>query len=472
MSSLGDTEAVEALLGRPARGAFRVVVRHRDGSPVVIENAPLLDDGTPMPTRWWLVGEPERTWVGRLESASGVARAEAAVDPVALQDAHDRYAAARDAALADDHDGPRPSGGVGGTRRGVKCLHAHYAWWLAGGDDPVGAWVARELAAAGHVADLRPGATGPGPVAAVDCGTNSTRLLIAAGEPDGPVRTLGRHMRITRLGQDVDATGRLDPGAIDRTLAVLREYRGMMDRAGVAAVRATATSAARDAGNRDEFFGPAADVLGVEPELLSGSAEAALSFAGATAELLDRPGRYLVVDVGGGSTELASGSIGRDGTATLVGAESVDLGCVRVTERFLTSDPPTPDQLASAGAHCRALLAPVLDRIPGARDVEHLVGLAGTVSTLAAVDQGLDGHDRDRLHHHRLTADRVRDLAGRLAAMEPDERAAVAGMEAGRVGVIVGGAVVVQAILELTEVEELLTSEADILDGLAASLLG
>lgn len=140
-----DAAAVEALLGRPIRGAFEVVVRHDDGSPLVIRNAPLLDDGTPMPTRYWLVGEPERTWVGRLEGAGGVDRAEAEVDATELAAAHDRYRAERDAALPEGWDGPRPSGGVAGTRIGVKCLHAHYAWHLAGGDDPVGRWVEAHL---------------------------------------------------------------------------------------------------------------------------------------------------------------------------------------------------------------------------------------------------------------------------------------------------------------------------------------
>jgi hypothetical protein len=139
--SAADVDAVERLLGRRPQGAFEVVVRHRDGSPLVIRNAPLLDDGTPMPTRYWLVGEPERTWVGRLEGAGGVDRAEAEVDPGALAAAHARYASERDAAVPPGHTGPRPSGGVGGTRTGVKCLHAHYAWYLAGGDDPVGRWV-------------------------------------------------------------------------------------------------------------------------------------------------------------------------------------------------------------------------------------------------------------------------------------------------------------------------------------------
>jgi uncharacterized protein len=140
-----DRAAVERLLGRPARGHFEVVVRHDDGSPLVIRNAPLLDDGTPMPTRWWLVGEPERTQVSRLEAAGGVAAAQAAVDGEELAAAHARYAAMRDAALPPGHEGPTPYGGVGGTRRGVKCLHAHYAWFLAGGDDPVGQWVHARL---------------------------------------------------------------------------------------------------------------------------------------------------------------------------------------------------------------------------------------------------------------------------------------------------------------------------------------
>lgn len=145
MADDADRAAVEALLGRPVQGDFEVVVRHDDGSPVVIRNAPLLRDGTPMPTRFWLVGEPERTWVSRLESAGGVDRAEAEVDAAVLADAHRRYAVEREAAIPADHDGPRPSGGVGGTRVGVKCLHAHYAWHLAGGDDPVGRWIDRHL---------------------------------------------------------------------------------------------------------------------------------------------------------------------------------------------------------------------------------------------------------------------------------------------------------------------------------------
>ena len=143
-----DDQEVERLLGRRPQGAYSVVVRHPDGSPLVIRNAPLLDDGRPMPTRYWLVGEPERTQVSRLDSDGGVAEAEAEVDPGELAAAHGRYATERDAALPPGHAGPRPSGGVGGTRTGVKCLHAHYAWFLAGGDDPVGRWVQDRLGVA------------------------------------------------------------------------------------------------------------------------------------------------------------------------------------------------------------------------------------------------------------------------------------------------------------------------------------
>lgn len=463
-----DRQLVTELLGRSPKGAFEVVVRHRDQTPLVIENAPLLDDGTPMPTRWWLVGEPERTWVGRLESSGGVGRAEAAVDPDRLAAAHARYARERDALIPADHEGPRPSGGVGGTRRGVKCLHAHYAWWLTGGDDPVGAWVADRLAEQGYGADVLEHRR---PVAAIDCGTNSTRLLIAERGEDGSLVTLDRRMHITRLGQGVDATGRLAPEAIERTLEVLTGFRALIDEFGVGEIRATATSAARDATNRDDFFGPFRAVVGVEPELLSGAQEAALSFAGATAELAGRPGTYLVVDIGGGSTEFAAGTIDPSGHTEVQGAESVDIGCVRITERFLSTDPPTAAELAAAADHCATVIAGVLGRIPAAGQAAHLVGLAGTVSTLAAVDLGLTEYDRDRVHHHVLHATRVRELTRDLLGRRADERRSVPGMDPGRIDVIAGGLVVLAAVLSATGHDRLLVSEADILDGLAASRL-
>ena len=189
-------------------------------------------------------------------------------------------------------------------------------------------------------------------LAAVDIGTNSVRLLVAEVDDDGTVRTLDRRMRITRLGQGVDATRRLAPEAIERTLAVLREYGGVIGELGVEHVRATATSAARDATNRDDFFRPGRDALGTELELLTGEEEAALSFRGATRDV-DAPGPYLVVDIGGGSTEFVVG------TTEPTGLVSVDIGCVRITEQFLHSDPPAPEELSQAVSVVRDHLADV-----------------------------------------------------------------------------------------------------------------
>jgi exopolyphosphatase/guanosine-5'-triphosphate,3'-diphosphate pyrophosphatase len=467
LTDADDRRAVADLLGREPAGSFEVVVRHEDGSPLVIANAPLLDDGTPMPTRYWLVGEPERAWVGRLESERGVNRAEGEVEPEALLDAHRRYAQERDALLPAHHTGPRPFGGVGGTRVGVKCLHAHFAWWLAGGRDPVGQWVADHLAAVGN----HPSVAGARTVAAIDCGTNSTRLLVRRGLPGGNVVSLDRRMQITRLGQGVDATGSLAPEAIDRTVAVLHAYRAAMDELGVIDVRATATSAARDADNRDRFFDAARDAIGVPFELLSGDEEGALSFAGATADLRHVRGTALVVDLGGGSTELVSGRIGADGTPEVIGVESLDVGCVRITERYLTSDPPTPDELARASEAVSQRVAGGFDRVRGARDANTLIGLAGTVSTLASIDHELAEYSREMVHHHRMPTPRILELVTSLTRMSTERRRQVVGMEAARAEVIVGGLVVLEAVLMESRAPDLLVSESDILDGLVASRL-
>jgi exopolyphosphatase/guanosine-5'-triphosphate,3'-diphosphate pyrophosphatase len=444
-----------------------VVVRDRAGQPTVIRNEPLLEDGTPMPTRWWLVDPVLRASVDRLEAAGGVRAAEAAVDAGELAAAHVRYATERDAALPAGHRGPRPTGGVGGTRRGVKCLHAHLAWFLAGGDDPVGRWVADRLDA---------GERHAGPVAAIDCGTNSTRLLVA----DAAGRPLERLMRITRLGEGVDAAGHLAEPAIARTVAVLREYREVMDRHGAIAARATATSAARDAANRDELFARAQEALGVPLELLSGEAEGRLSFFGATAELDPHRGPYLVVDIGGGSTELVTAplpSIG--GTAgngaghpAAVAVTSVDLGCVRVTERFLRHDPPLPAELADAVEAVHAGLDHAVAAQPAITGAEELVGLAGTVTTLSAIDQGLAAYRRDRIHHSVLGRRRVEELLDSLAGESRDDRLRRPGLEAARADVIVGGTVVLATLMRHLELDRCLVSEADILDGLIMSQLG
>jgi len=301
-------------------------------------------------------------------------------------------------------------------------------------------------------------------VGAVDIGTNSTRLLVAELD-DGagaPLQTLDRRMRITRLGAGVDATRTLAPDAVDRTVDVLREYRRAIEELGAERVRATATSAARDATNRDDFLGPARAALGVEPELLSGEEEARLSFLGATADI-DAPSPYLVVDIGGGSTELVVG------TEEPTGLVSLDVGCVRVTEQFLESDPPAPEELSDAVSVVRDLVADAARGLPGATEASTLVGLAGTITTVAAIELGLVAYDRDRIHHFRLTRDAAEDVFRTLATETLDERRQNPGLDPGRADVIVGGAIVLVTILRTLGFGELLVSEADILDGLVLS---
>lgn len=298
------------------------------------------------------------------------------------------------------------------------------------------------------------------PVAAIDCGTNSTRLLVTDGRSAHE-----RLMRITRLGEGVDATGRLAPPAIERTLAVLREYRQVMDRHGVQRVRITATSAARDADNREAFFGPAADVVGAAPELLSGLDEGRLSFVGATAELDAGGGPFLVADIGGGSTELIVG------TDAPVGVHSMEVGCVRLTEKFLHHDPPLPEELSDALAEVRDQLEEAVQVVPAFRGAARMIGLAGTVTTVAAVELGLATYDRDKIHHFWLTRAAAEDVFRTLATEHHAARLGNPGLEAARADVIVGGCVVLVAILRYFDLDGCVVSESDILDGLAMSML-
>jgi len=297
-------------------------------------------------------------------------------------------------------------------------------------------------------------------VAAIDVGTNSVRLLVGDGTTSHE-----RLMRITRLGRGVDATGRLDPTAIEATLAVLRDYRSVMDRFELSSIRMTATSAARDAANRADFFGPAAEIVGVEPELLSGEQEAALSFLGATAELDPADGPFLVVDIGGGSTEVVVGTTG------VVASRSIDVGCVRMTERFLHGDPPGADELAN----CLSVLALEWDELaatmPELSTARRLVGLAGTVVTVAAVEIGLPAYDRNATHHFTLTKGAVEDVFRTLATESLADRVHNPGLEAERADVIVGGCCVLVSLMRSLGLDECLVSESDILDGLVASQL-
>jgi len=300
-------------------------------------------------------------------------------------------------------------------------------------------------------------------LAALDCGTNSTRLLVESDSGD----VLAREMRITRLGQGVDATGALSDEAMGRTLGVLAEYRTIMDACGVTAGRLAATSAARDASNGPAFLLKASKVSGVDAEILSGEEEGRLSFTGAMAGLEPAAGDNLILDIGGGSTEIV---MVRDGR---LAAHSMQVGCVRVSERTLANDPPTAEDLAGARAMAEAALdgafqaMPALGALaPGSR----LVGLAGTVATLAMIDLKLEEYDRDRVHHHWLSLERIRQWCDLLAAETSADRARRAGMVPGREDIIVGGLVVLVATIERLGLDGCLSSESDILDGMVASL--
>ncbi|HVX18868.1 MAG TPA: exopolyphosphatase [Acidimicrobiales bacterium] len=319
-----------------------------------------------------------------------------------------------------------------------------------------------------------------GRVAAVDCGTNSTRLLVAEAAPGAEagesLRTVVRLMRITRLGQGVGASGNLAPEAIERTAEALRAYRHEIDRLGVPAdaahVRATATSAARDAGNRAELFAAVHDALGVEPELLSGLEEGKLSFEGATEGLDPSAGPFLVADIGGGSTELITGTVDHHGRPRVHDAVSLQLGCVRVTEQHLQHDPPSTSELVAARAAVDALVVPAVDGLAQARAARTVVGLAGTVAAAAAIDAGIAEYDRDQVHHRWLARDGIEALVRRLAGLTvADRKATVVGLEPERADVIVGGLLVLVSLLDALDKSSFLTSEADILDGLAAALL-
>jgi exopolyphosphatase / guanosine-5'-triphosphate,3'-diphosphate pyrophosphatase len=343
-------------------------------------------------------------------------------------------------------------------------------------------------------------------VAAIDCGTNSLRLLVADVDPEaGRLTDVDRRMEIVRLGQGVDSTGRLAPEALERTLGALRGYARIIGERSAEAVRMVATSATRDAANAADFVHGVSGVLGLEPEVLSGEEEAYLSFVGATAEFgagsAAAGGPYLVVDIGGGSTEFVVG----DGQARAGGAPaarvpadrvpadrvpadrvpadlitgaagpagisavSVDIGCVRLTERHLHSDPPRPAEISAAAADIEAALDAVAGTIPVAA-ARTLVGLAGSVTTVAGLALGLGKYDPARIHHARVSAAQVAAQTRRLLSQTREERAALGVMHPGRVDVIGGGAMVLDQIMRRFGFGEVLASEHDILDGIAWSL--
>ncbi|MDT0381955.1 Ppx/GppA phosphatase family protein [Streptomyces sp. DSM 42041] len=302
-------------------------------------------------------------------------------------------------------------------------------------------------------------------VAAVDCGTNSIRLLVADLHPEtGGLKELDRRMEIVRLGQGVDRTGRLAPEALERTFAACRDYADRVRALGAERVRFVATSASRDAENRDDFVRGVVDLLGVEPEVISGEQEAEFSFTGATRELAGsaHPRPYLVVDIGGGSTEFVLGD------DRVRASRSVDVGCVRLTERHGLRGPATAEQVAAVRADVDAALDQAAEAVP-LDEARTLVGLAGTVTTVAGMVLELDAYDSAAIHHARVTRGQVDDVTAWLLAATHDERAAVPVMHPGRVDVIAAGALVLRTVMERTGAEEVVVSEHDILDGIAHS---
>jgi exopolyphosphatase/guanosine-5'-triphosphate,3'-diphosphate pyrophosphatase len=448
-----DLADVREQLGRDPTTPFSVIARCTGGHPLVIRNEPVDGNGAPFPTTYWLTCPETVKAVSRLESEGWIARLnDQANEDVefgdALESAHRAYAEERGT----------PGGGVGGTRTGIKCLHAHYAYHLAGGKDPVGKWVAE------RVEPVHPEQRS-GRVAVIDQGTNSIRLLVV--EPAEAPTELVRDMVITRLGRDVDRTGRLDPDALARTVEVLARFCRRALALGAERIRVGATAAVRDASNREEFEHAVRAHAGSDLEVLSGEREAELSFLGGTRGLDRADGPFLVVDIGGGSTEFVVGT--EPGVADR--AVSVQMGSVRMTERFVSSDPPTAVELQGIERAVGSLLDEVETKVP-VREAKILVAVAGTATTTQACALGLDVYDPDRIHRSWLSiADAERTLE-QFASMTNAERAAIAVMPPGRGDVITAGAEILVTLMRRFGFERALVSETDILDGLAFELLG
>ncbi|MEV7229377.1 MULTISPECIES: Ppx/GppA phosphatase family protein [Polymorphospora] len=306
-------------------------------------------------------------------------------------------------------------------------------------------------------------------MAAIDCGTNSIRLLVADlpgpdAPPGAPLVDLIRQMEIVRLGQGVDRTGRLAPEAIERTRAALVGYAERIESLGVDRVRMCATSASRDASNADDFRAMVLDTLGVAPEVVTGVEEARLSFTGAVRGLpADARPPYLVVDIGGGSTEFVVGG------AEVESAVSVDIGCVRMTERHLHGDPPSAAQVAAAEADIAEAVDRALAVVPG-REAATLVGLAGSVTTVVGIAQELPEYDPARIHHARVSYEAVAKVTADLLTRSAAQRMEIPVMHPGRADVIGAGALVLRVIMERAGMTSVVASEHDILDGIAWSL--
>ncbi len=296
-------------------------------------------------------------------------------------------------------------------------------------------------------------------VAAIDCGTNSTRLLIAEIGDNGQYEILNRRQEVTRLGEGVDATGNLNGEAIDRVLATLMSFREILDAEGIHEFRTVATSAVRDATNNGIFLSAAEGILQKEVELISGRQEAELSFLGAT-HSVEIGGPYLVFDLGGGSTEFSYGE------KMCEQFLSINAGCVRMAERFIHSDPPLPEELSAALSLVELHLIDVEKAIPSLDKATTLIGLAGTVSAIAMIEQGLEKYSYELVHHYLMSHADMEEVFRILVTDNREQRLTNPGMEEDRVDVIVGGVCILIQIMRQFHFTECLVSEADILDGL------
>lgn len=307
----------------------------------------------------------------------------------------------------------------------------------------------------------------PGTVAAIDCGTNSIRLLVASRGADGSLVDHDRRLELVRLGEGVDATGRFSPAALERTFAACDQYAGAIRELGAGRIRFVATSAARDVENRDEFTAGVRARLGVDPEVIPGTEEAALSFSGAMSGVVVAAEPAVVVDCGGGSTELVLGH-GGDGGPVIEASDSLNVGSVRLRERFLHDDPPAPSQIQAA----RTLVRRVLDDSPvDVQRARTVIGVAGTLTSLSAIHQRLAVYDRAKVHGSRLRRDEIHRLAGTLLTSTVDQAEAMGPLQRRRAEVICAGALIVDEIAARMSCDEIIISESDILDGIAARLL-
>ncbi len=458
-----DLEIVRAQLGRDPTTPFDVIIRCPPGHPLVIRNAPRAADGTPFPTMFWLSCPDAVAAVSRLEADGWITRLNERFETDAafradVERAHADAAAERARVLPE----AGAWRGVGGTRRGLKCLHAHHANQLAGGDDVVGAWVATE------VEPIHPEHEIGERVAVIDQGTHSCRLLVVERGPDGEPIELASDMIITKLGEGVHATGSLQPEAIARTEAVFARYCRRARAIHAERIRVAATSAVRDAANREAFIAMVRRHADVDPEVLDGAEEARLAFLGGTRGLDPGDGPFLLVDIGGGSTEFVVGQ----GPGRAEHRVSTQMGSVRLTERFIAADPPEPGDLVAMRREIGDRLDEAEVAVPEIHIARTFVSVAGTATTIQAIALGLERYDVDATHRSWLSVEDAERVVAELAVMTNAERAAIPVMAPGRGDVIVAGGEILLGALRRFGFERTLVSETDILQGLALDTLG